>query len=157
MLDAVDPLLHRIEALPEHGCYSVTFLLDGNNERSVVMKVANKTGDQPPERPGGAAREVIVPEANMLPGWTVADESFRAVLAAVLAVDDARHQVVGSNSVLRDVAGGWDVSIGNIVLDSWGHPACVAHGELELAVGAPPATYACPTCGARALYGESRA
>ena len=42
MLVAVDPLLHRIEAVPEHGCYSVTFLLDGNHERSVIMKVTDR-------------------------------------------------------------------------------------------------------------------
>jgi len=71
--------LHRIEALPEHGCYSVTFLLDGNNERSVVMKVTNDSRD------AKGSAEVVVPEANMLPGWSAADESFRAVLTAVRA------------------------------------------------------------------------
>jgi hypothetical protein len=150
MLDAVDPLLHRIEALPEHGCYSVTFLLDGNNERSVVMKVTNDSRD------AKGSAEVVVPEANMLPGWSAADESFRAVLTAVRAVDQARHQVAGSNAVLRDVPGGWDVGIGNIVLDASGHPACVAHGELVPAPDGPPAAYVCPTCAGQALYGESR-
>jgi hypothetical protein len=76
MLIAVDPLLQRIDALPEPGCYSVTFTLAGNHERSVVMKV-------PPD--ADAARDVIVPEANMLPGWSPASASFVAVLAAVLA------------------------------------------------------------------------
>jgi hypothetical protein len=139
MLIAVDPLLHRLEALPEQGCYSVSFLLETGQERCVVMKVSD--GD------------VLAPEANMVPGWSSASESFRAVLAAVRAFDTAREQLSGG-ALLRDVPGGWDVSVGNVILAEGGHPACVAHGELELA---QPATYACPTCGAQALFGEPRA
>jgi hypothetical protein len=72
------------------------------------------------------------------------------VLDAVRSVDRARHQVNGSNALLRDVDGGWDVGIGNIVLGEGSRPTCVAHGELELT---EPATYECATCGARARYG----
>ena len=143
MLVAVDPLLHRIEAMPERGCYSVSFLLDGNHERSVVMKVVGTEAE---------VAEVAVPEANLLPGWSPASASFRAVLAAVAAVDAARTAVDGSGGLLRDVPGGWDVSVGNVVLDEAGRPACVAHGELELT---QPATFVCPTCGAQALFGDS--
>jgi hypothetical protein len=137
MLPSVDPLLHRIEALPEQGCYSVGFLVDAVHERSVVMKVVD--GD------------VVVPEANLIPGWSPTSESFRSVLSAVRGVDQARTRVNSISAQLRDVPGGWDVSVGNVVLDDAGEPACVAHGELELAQAA---TYACPTCGAQALYGE---
>jgi hypothetical protein len=141
MLVAVDPLLHRIEAMPEHGCYSVSFWLDGDNERSVVMKVVGTEGTD---------GEVQAPEANLLPGWSPASASFVAVLAAVRAVHDARSGVAGSAALLRDVPGGWDVGVGNVVLDE-GHPICVAHGGLELTESA---TYVCPACGAQAMYGN---
>jgi hypothetical protein len=144
MLIAVDPLLQRIEAVPEPDCYSVTFLLDGAHERSVIMKVTG-SGD-------GAERIVQVPEANLIPGWSATSGSFRAVLAAVRAVDDARHETEDEPSLLRDQDGGWDVSVGNVVLGASGQPECVAHGELEL-VGS--ATYRCATCGAEALFGRT--
>lgn len=139
MLVSVDPLLHRMEALPEAGCYAAYFILDGGTERSVVMKM-----DASVE--GG----VLVPEANMVPGWSITSESFGAVLGAVRAFDYARERIDGVAAVLRDVPGGWDVSIGNIVLGAAGQPCCVAHGDLDLAQAA---TYACPACGAKALYG----
>ncbi len=144
MLIAVDPLLQRIEALPEHGCYSVTFVLAGNHERSVVMKVIDDGID--------GAVNVLVPEANMLPGWSTAASSFQAVLAAVRAVDQARSLADGGAAVLRDIDGGWDVSVGNIVLGELGLPVCVAHGELEQSA---PATFLCPTCGAQARFGDT--
>ena len=147
MLIAVDPLLQRIEALPEHGCYSVTFVLSGNQERSVVMKVAAEQGDG-----GDGAPNVLVPEANLLPGWSPSSSSFEAVLAEVHAVDQARSRVDAEAAVLRDVDGGWDVGVGNIVLDDRGLPVCVAHGELEQA---PTAIYTCPTCGAQARFGDT--
>jgi hypothetical protein len=143
MLIAVDPLLQRIDALPEPGCYSVTFLLAGNHERSVVMKVPADAD---------AARDVIVPEANMLPGWSPASASFVAVLAAVLAVDRARSGTDSADEALRDVPGGWDVGIGNIVLDELGRPNCVAHGELEQV---ETGHYVCATCQAQALFGPA--
>ncbi len=144
MLIAVDPLLQRIDALPEPGCYSVTFLLAGNHERSVVMKV--------PRAADATARDVIVPEANMLPGWSPASASFVAVLAAVLAVDQARNRADSADEALRDAPGGWDVGIGNIVLDAAGRPSCVAHGELEQV---ETGRYVCATCQAQALFGPN--
>lgn len=141
MLVAVDPLLHCIQAMPEHGCYSVSFLLDGDNERSVVMKVVVGAGTE---------TQVQAPEANLLPGWSPTSDSFGAVLAAVRAVHEARTAVNGSGGLLRDVPGGWDVGVGNVVLDN-GQPICVAHGELERTQSA---TYVCPTCGAQAMYGN---
>jgi hypothetical protein len=142
MLVAVDPLLQRIEAVPEHGCYSVTFKLPGDRERSVIMKVTDPAADGVPE--------VVVPEANMIAGWSRSSDTFRAVLTAVRAVAAAR-QVGGGEELLRDVPGGWDVGVGNVVLED-GLPACVAHGPLEL-TEAGSGTYACATCGASARYG----
>jgi hypothetical protein len=141
MLFAVDPLLRRIEALPEHGCYSVTFLLGASQERSVVMKVA-----------GDDITDVVAPEANMLPGWSVESEPNRSVLEVVVAFHRARSQADGGGAVLRDVAGGWDVSVGNVMLDDAGRPACAAHGELE--PDAAAGDFACAICGARARYGN---
>jgi hypothetical protein len=142
MLFAVDPLLHRIEALPEHGCYSVTFLIDASHERSVVMKV---TGDD--------LADVVAPEANMLPGWSADSQSHRSVLDAVLTFHRARTHADGGGAVLRDVPGGWDVSVGNVALDENGRPACVAHGELEPAEPGG-ASFVCATCGACARFGD---
>jgi hypothetical protein len=146
MLIAVDPLLFRIEAVPEPDCYSVTFRVDGTRERSVIMKV---TGTSDPEVDPG----VVVPEANMIAGWSRTSASFRAVLAAVRAVDEARHQTGNDQNLLRDLPGGWDVSIGNIVLNAAGRPECAGHGELEVADA--PATYVCAVCGAQALFGPA--
>jgi hypothetical protein len=148
MLDAVDPLLQRIEAVPEPSCYNVTFVLDRNHERSVIMKVS-------PDAPDG----VHVPEANMIAGWDRTAESFLAVLAAVRAVDQARRQGGGVALGLRDGPGGWDVSVGNVVAGADGRPECVAHGPLEPAADAgaeaDSAAYSCPVCGAVALFGGS--
>ena len=89
----------------------------------------------------------------MIAGWSRPRHRFGPCSAAVRAVDEARHQVDGEQSLLRDLPGGWDVSIGNIVLDAAGRPECVAHGELEVADA--PATYVCATCGAQALFGPA--
>jgi hypothetical protein len=137
MLKVVDPLLRQIEALTEDGCYALSFLMGDGQERSMVMRLCN--GD------------VDVPQANLFEGWPTTSKSFRAAVAAVRAVDQAR-KVVGPRSVrLRDVPGGWDVGLGNVTLSQAGQPVCVAHGELELTESA---TYQCPTCGARARYGD---
>jgi hypothetical protein len=132
----VDPLLNRIEALAEEGCYSLTFQVDGGQERNVVMRL----------RDGEAG----VPGANLFPGWSPGSESFRAAVAAVRALHQAR-EISGPGRVrLLDVEGGWDVSLGNVVLSADGIPSCVAHGVME---AGPPPTYQCLTCGARASYG----
>jgi hypothetical protein len=136
MLYAVDPLLHRIDALPEQGCYAASFVIANGQERGMVVRVVDG--------------EVVVPPANLIPGWSATSESFRAAAAAILAVDHARDQSGGREALLRDVPGGWDVSVGNVSLSESGQPTCEAHGELELT---QPDTYECPTCGAQALYG----
>src|SRR5579864_5785822 len=100
MLGGVEPMLHRIEALPRSGHYALTVVLDGGHERTVVADVHD----------GG----VTVPTANLPHGWSTTSDSYKATVAAVLAVDHARH-VGPAPVVLQDVPGGWDVSLGNIV------------------------------------------
>ena len=50
---------------------------------------------------------------------------------------------------VRDVTGGWDVSLGNIVLSAQGVPSCVSHGDLETTDGV---SFHCVGCGARGIY-----
>src|SRR6266567_4688647 len=138
MLEVVDPLLRRIEALTIDGSYALSFLMDNGQERNMVITL----GDD----------EVEVPEANLIEGWSRTSESFRAAVAAARAMDQARRVVGPGAAALRDVPGGWDVGLGNVTLSQAGQPVCVAHGELELT---EPGTYRCPTCGAGALYAPS--
>lgn len=137
MLAGVDPLLRRIEALSEPGCYLADFDVAGGQQRSIVLRVE--------------AGAVNVPEANLIAGWASDSESFRLAATAVLAVDLARRSNATVAELLRDVAGGWDVGLGNVLLSPAGHPTCGAHGDLELIAAA---TYECATCGARALLGD---
>ncbi|MGX7677421.1 hypothetical protein ACSMXN_00840 [Jatrophihabitans sp. DSM 45814] len=131
----MDPLLSRIEALAEDGCYSLYFLVEGGQERNVVMCL----------RDGEAG----VPGANLLPGWSPGSESFRAAVSAVRALHHAR-EVSGPDRVrLMDVEGGWDVSLGNVVLSAAGTPSCVAHGEME---SVEAHLFRCAECGAQAIY-----
>ena len=87
----------------------------------------------------------------MIPGWSPDSASFRAAVAAVGALDEARRLVGAQRPQLLDVDGGWDVGLGNVVLAPAGLPACVAHGNLE-PVGSQ--RWECPACGARALFSE---
>jgi hypothetical protein len=136
MLDAVDPLLYRIEALPEHGCYLASFVLGNGQQCGLTLRVE---GD-----------EVIMSQQTTVAGWAETSDSFRAVLAAVQALDYARERV-GTGGGLRDVPGGWDVRVGNVVLSAAGQPNCVAHGDMERI---RPASYRCEICGALAQLGD---
>lgn len=127
--------MRRIEALADDGAYAVTFLMPDNQERSVLLRVTDGT--------------VTVPGANLIPGWASDSPSFEATLAAVTAVHTARALASSGRSQLLDLPGGWDVTLGNIVLSGAGQPNCVSHGDLE---ETEPAKYACPVCGAAALY-----
>jgi len=131
-------MLHRIEALADHGSYAVGFLLADGREHIVVMRVVN-----------GA---VHLPAANLLDDWAPGSASFDAVVAAIRAVDEARALAGPRRAQLADVPGGWDVTLGNITLSGAGHPTCVAHGGLEVAEGT---RYVCPACGAAALFGDA--
>src|SRR5450755_1127517 len=118
MLYAVDPLVQRIEALPKRGSFAVTLLIEDGQERIVVITVGAQ---------GGAA----LPEANRPPGWNEDSPSGRSLLAAVAAFHEARTVVSAGRALLLDVDGGWDVSIGNVILSGDGRPECVAHGLMS--------------------------
>ena len=129
----MDAVLHRIEALPGAGRYAVTFRIDDGSEQTAVMDVDGS--------------DVQVAEASLPPGWTLASEGFVRCAAALVAMDVARRSVTGGAS-LRDVEGGWDVMLGNVVLTGAG-PACTAHGAMTDRGG----VWTCPECGAQALLG----
>lgn len=127
----MDAVVHRIEALPGSGRYAVTWLRADGSEQTAVVHV----------RPD----QVEVAEASLPPGLTADSTAFRAAAAAVRALDDAR--VLVPTRQLRDVDGGWDVSLGNVRLDAAGAPECAAHGPLQ---GSGAGEYVCAECGARA-------
>jgi len=132
---AAESLVHRIEALPGTGRYAVTFRRGDGSEQTAVVHLA-----------GNGAAEVA--EASLPRGWTVDGAMFQAVVAAVRAVDDARQLIPAPQ--LRDVEGGWDVSLGNVVADpaaAGGLPRCTAHGAMSDEGG----VFVCAECGARAL------
>jgi hypothetical protein len=135
MLQGMDPLLTKIEALSEPGCYSVTFTLTSGENRAVVMRMR---GDEP-----------VVPVAGSIPGWLPESAASTATIEVVRALHQARQLAGTTTSRLLDLDGGWDVGIGNVVLSAEGLPACVAHGSLEQA---EPGVFRCPVCGAAARY-----
>jgi len=134
MLHGVEPLLTKVEALAEAGCYTLTFALDSGEERAVVARLRD-----------GAA---VVP-VTAVSGWSPDSPSYAATVAAVEAVHAARELAGPRGRRLHDVAGGWDVSLGNVVLDDAGRPSCVTHGELA---AEPDDVYRCAECGAAAIY-----
>lgn len=127
-------MLHRIEALAGNGRYAVTFQRDDRSEQTAVVQIS------------GAA--VTAAEASLPVGWTLESEPFQALADAVLAVDRARG--TGPKTMaLSDVDGGWDVMMGNVVLDGDAVPTCTAHGQMTLGADG---IYECADCGARAAY-----
>jgi hypothetical protein len=50
---------------------------------------------------------------------------------------------------LHDVPGGWDVSLGNVVLAASGRARCTAHGEMT---ADDDGVLVCGECGARARF-----
>ena len=130
----MDPQLRKLEALAEPGCYSLTFGLPSGEERAVVARFRGE--------------DLTIP-VTAFEGWSEQDSSFVAVAEAVHAVHRARELSRPSETRLVDVGGGWDVSLGNIVLDPNGQPACVSHGAL--APDGP--VFRCLECGAAAAFG----
>jgi hypothetical protein len=126
--------LHRIEALPGRGRYAVTFRRPDGSEQTATATV----GDD----------GVQVAEAALPSGWRHADAQWQAVAAALTAVDAARRSQTPAAS-LQDVPGGWDVSLGNVVLDDAGRAVCTAHGLLIESAD----VFMCAECGARATLG----
>ena len=127
-------VLHKIEALAGDGRYAVTFQRSDRSEQTAVVQVADDT--------------VSAAEASLPDGWTRDSDAFRAVAAAVLAVHAARD-TGPSAALLTDVAGGWDVMMGNVVLGDAGVPTCTAHGAME---PRGEARWECAECGALATY-----
>lgn len=123
--------LIRIEALPGEGRYAVAFERADGSEQTAVMHLTEEG--------------LAVAEASLPAGWTRDSEAFVATEAAVAAFDTARRHAP-EGPALRDVEGGWDVSLGNVVLDDTGLPVCTAHG----AMAAKDGEYLCPECYARA-------
>jgi hypothetical protein len=131
----VDPLLSKIEALTEPGCYSVTFALETGEDRAVVIRMR---GDEP-----------VLPAANSFAGWVPGSRTVTATIAVVQALHQARQGGGEATQRLLDVEGGWDVGIGNVVLSADGAPMCLGHGELAPAEGG---VFRCEACGAAARY-----
>jgi hypothetical protein len=125
-------VLVRIEALPGEGRYAVTFERSDGSEQTAVVHLTG-TG-------------VDVAEASLPAGWTRDSEAFATVSLALQAFEDARRHAPAGPS-LRDVPGGWDVSLGNVVLGDPGRPTCTAHGPMTRT----EADWLCPECYARAV------
>jgi hypothetical protein len=135
----MDAVLHRIEALPGEERYAVSFARsDGSEQTSVFSTGAADAG----------VDGVQVAAASLPDGWTPGSAAFSAAAVAVLAVRRARAMSPPAAS-LYDLDGGWDVSLGNVVLSADGRPECSAHGDLLLL---DHGVYECPQCGARAGY-----
>lgn len=121
----------RIDALPGDGRYAITFERTDGSEQTAVVHLT--------------ATDLDVAEASLPAGWTRESDAFAATAAAVRAFDEARRHAPAAPS-LRDVPGGWDVSLGNVVLGEGGRPACTAHGEMTQT----GKEWLCPECYARA-------
>jgi len=126
----VDVALHRIEALPGSGRYAVTFRGSAGDQTSVV---------------GVDGDALTVAEANLPDAWTSGTAAYENLAAAVLAVHRARAAGPPVAAV-QDVDGGWDVALGNVVLEG-DVPACTAHGMMQ-PLG--DNRFECADCGARA-------
>jgi hypothetical protein len=124
--------LIRIEALPGEGRYAVAFERPDGSEQTAVVHLTDEG--------------VAVADASLPAGWTRDSEAFAATERAVVAFDAARRHAPEAPA-LRDVPGGWDVSLGNVVLDSDGAPICTAHGSMSKT----DADYLCTECYARAI------
>ena len=131
MLRGVDPRLNKIEALAEPGCYSLTFQLDGGDERAVVARMRDQ--------------QAVLP-ANAFADWPADAPSHQAVVSVVQQLHQARELAGPNRSRLVDLAGGWDVGLGNVVLRD-GVPSCVGHGSLA---ETEPGVFRCSECGAAA-------
>lgn len=125
--------LTRIEALPGEGRYAVSFERPDGSEQTAVVHLSEEG--------------FVVSEASLPTGWSRGSAAFAATEAAVRAFDHARREVL-AGPVLRDVEGGWDVSLGNVVLGSSGRPTCSAHGAMT---ATEPGEFLCSECQARAV------
>jgi hypothetical protein len=129
----VEAALHRIEALPGVGRYSVTFRTPEGAELSAVVQVNGL--------------EVDVAPASLPTDWQPDGPAFTLLVDAVLAMDTARH-TAKAPAELIDVPGGWDVMIGNVLLDG-GIVTCAAHSAMRMN---DAQEWVCPECGAKAIF-----
>src|SRR5581483_458628 len=97
----MDAIMHRIEALPGARRYAVTWLRADGSEQTAVAHLRGADGN-----------EVDVAEASLPPGCDPGTAMFAAAVAAVQAMDAARRLAPARQ--LRDIEGGWDVSLGNV-------------------------------------------
>ena len=107
--------LIRIEVLPGDGRYAVAFERADGSEQTAVMHLTDAG--------------IAVADASLPAGWTRDSDAFAATAEAVVAFDLARRHAPAAPA-LRDVEGGWDVSLGNVVLGAGGEPVCTAHGAM---------------------------
>jgi hypothetical protein len=122
--------LIRIEALPGDGRYAVAFERADGSEQTAVVHLADDA--------------LAVADASLPAGWTRDSAAFAALVVAVAGFDAACREAP-AGPALRDVAGGWDVSLGNVGLVD-GVPACAAHGPMQRNGD----EYLCTECYARA-------
>jgi len=125
--------LHRIEALPGEGRYTVTFRATGGAEQSAIVHLTDDGLEVAP--------------ASLPEGWDQESESFALLSEAVRAVDRVRR-AGAAPAELQDVEGGWDVMIGNVTLEAGNIVTCAAHGVMQLVDD----VWTCPECGARAVF-----
>src|SRR5581483_2125812 len=95
----------------------------------------------------GNGAVVLPPAAG--DGGSTESASYAATVGVVEAMHAARELAAPNGRRLADVHGGWDVSLGNVILDDAGRPSCVTHGELA---AEPGEIYRCADCGALAAY-----
>lgn len=151
-----DEALHRIEALPGAGRYAVTFRAPNGAEQVATVRVDDDgitAGALPTE-----AGDIDVAQASLPPRWRRDGDAFALLAAAVRALDAAARFAAPARQLV-DVDGGWDVSLGNVVLGADAGPQCIAHGPLSPvphsdtggdAAAAGLQLWSCAECGARA-------
>lgn len=138
----MDSALHRLEVLPGTGRYAVTFRAADGVEQTATVRV-----DQPAaDGIGRAEPDIDVTEASLPAGWRRDCAAFAMLVGAVHAVDAASRFAPPALG-LTDVDGGWDVTLGNVLLGADDLPTCIAHGALATDGSA---LWSCPDCGARA-------
>ncbi len=161
-----DEALHRIEALPGAGRYAVTFRAPNGAEQVATVRIDDDSAT------GGAVptdvadidvadidvADIDVAQASLPARWRRDGDAFALLAAAVRALDAAARFAPPARQLV-DVDGGWDVSLGNVVLGADAEPQCIAHGPLSPApdgeTGGDTAAaglqlWSCAECGARA-------
>jgi len=120
--------------MPGGGRYSVTFQTSSGAEHSIVAQVTRD--------------DVTIATSTLPSDWQADGPAHAQLVLALLAVDRARG-LAQAPAELLDVDGGWDVMIGNVLLEA-GVVTCAAHGPMEL----DGSVWRClePNCGAQALY-----